>query len=85
MAESIVDQRQRDIGIIENAINEVLENPSDRIILKLFLSGCKVDDIAQLAGVSKEVILGALQKGEHRLEHRLGCLFSTIRLICINT
>jgi hypothetical protein len=47
---------------LDQAINQLFENPADRMIAKLYLDHYDTDEIARFAGLAVDAITGVIQR-----------------------
>ena len=73
---------QEIIAVAMAIIDEEMNNPSERIMLKLYLNNYAPDEIACLAGMSPEGVRQVLATGRCRLERRMGCSLDTVQIVC---
>jgi DNA-directed RNA polymerase specialized sigma24 family protein len=74
--------RQVRVQWISRAIDETLDNPADRMILKLYLDNYDVDEIARFAGVSSDAVRQMIDRSASGLERRLGKSLQAIQGLC---
>ena len=73
----------KNVAVIAATIDQELDSPADRMMIKLFFESYELDEIARFAGLPSHSVKDAIERGGARLEQRLGLDLKTLRKLCI--
>lgn len=71
------------VEMLAKTIDEELDNPAHRMIVKLYLDNFDVDEIARFGGVPRDYVQQVIAAGKVLLEKRVGCFFSAMETLCL--